>query len=186
MALRLKREKVIVKDGTDQILSAEATLKLQTEQIALKVEKQTFNALENSVEDQWAELAVQAMLISNKVSATDYNGNTIASLINQSASTVKVQAQHIQLEGLVTVNEKFKVLADGSIEAVNAKLSGAITATKMVATASPNYFGEIGKARISSTPSAVIWVSPGGNMVFTMTDTYANITKNGNVIANWG
>jgi len=65
--------------------------------------------------------------ISSKVSTTDYTGTTIASKINQSPTTVKIDAQHIQLEGLVTVNNRFKVLLDGSIEALNAKLGGELT-----------------------------------------------------------
>lgn len=42
---------------------------------------------------------------------------------------VKLQANHIKLEGLVTANNNFKVLGDGSIEAVNGKFSGEINAT---------------------------------------------------------
>ena len=41
--------------------------------------------------------------IQSKVSTTDYNGNTIASLINQSASTVKINADHLEFAGK-TVN----------------------------------------------------------------------------------
>ena len=42
---------------------------------------------------------------------------------------VKLQANHIKVEGLVTANNNFKVLGDGSIEAVNGKFSGEINAT---------------------------------------------------------
>ncbi len=42
--------------------------------------------------------------ISLKVSQTDYNGNTIASLINQTATTVAIEAQHINLTGAVTIS----------------------------------------------------------------------------------
>jgi len=41
--------------------------------------------------------------ISLKVSETDYNGNTIASLINQTATTIDIQASKINLVGAVTV-----------------------------------------------------------------------------------
>lgn len=41
--------------------------------------------------------------ISLKVSATDYNGEKIASLINQSASTVVISAEHINLAGYLTI-----------------------------------------------------------------------------------
>ena len=50
----------------------------------------------------------------------DANGNL--------ESGVHVGADHISLEGLVTANQNFKILADGSMEAVNGKFSGQITA----------------------------------------------------------
>lgn len=56
----------------------------------------------------------------------DNNGNPIA-LFNSTGT--KIQAAAIELEGLVTVNSKFKVLLDGSIEAVDGKFTGQITAT---------------------------------------------------------
>ena len=62
------------------------------------------------------------------VAKSDYTGKTIASLINQSADSVAVLANHINLQGLITANGNFKVLADGSIEAKNSKFSGNVTA----------------------------------------------------------
>ena len=44
-------------------------------------------------------------------------------------SGVHVGADHISLEGLVTANQNFKILADGSTETVNGKFSGRIEAT---------------------------------------------------------
>lgn len=44
-------------------------------------------------------------------------------------SVIKLTADNIQLEGLVTANENFKILEDGSIEAVNGKFEGEIKAT---------------------------------------------------------
>lgn len=52
------------------------------------------------------------------------NGATIVSFINQSAEDVTINAEHIKLEGLVTANEYFKVLEDGSIEANAGTFSG--------------------------------------------------------------
>lgn len=57
----------------------------------------------------------------------DNQGNPIA-LFN--LSWTKIQASAIELEGLVTVNSKFKVLLDGSIEAVDGKFTGQITANE--------------------------------------------------------
>lgn len=114
MGIKLRFERPFVRDNTNRIVANES------------------------------ELVQQANLIASKVSQTDFNGNTISSLINQSATTIKIQAEKIQLEGIVTANSNFKVLLDGSIEAVNAKLSGAITATKMVSPSGNDYYGEIG------------------------------------------
>lgn len=57
------------------------------------------------------------------------NSTEIISTINQTAESIKIQASKIQLEGLVTANNYFKILTDGSIEAVNSKFTGTITAT---------------------------------------------------------
>lgn len=144
MGIKLRFERPFVRDNTNRIVANES------------------------------ELVQQANLIATKVSQTDFNGNTISSLINQTATTIKIQAQKIQLEGLVTANNNFKVLLDGSIEAINGKfsgninggtinigsrfsvdssgnlvasnavLSGSITATRMVSPTSTNYYGEIG------------------------------------------
>ena len=40
--------------------------------------------------------------ISMKVSQTDYNGQTVASLINQSPDEIKIQANHVQINGTTT------------------------------------------------------------------------------------
>jgi len=174
MAVKLTSEKVMVKDNTDRVKSAESTLVQQANQIALKVSEESFNALAGRVTSAEASLTVQANeiaakvsqsnfnalservstaestitqqadQITSKVSVADFNGNTIASKINQTATTIKLQASKITLEGIITANSNFKVLADGSIEAKNAKLSGAITATRMVSPSGAAYFGEIG------------------------------------------
>lgn len=146
MGIKLRFERPFVRDNTNRIVANES------------------------------ELVQQANLIATKVSQTDFNGNTISSLINQTATTIKIQAQKIQLEGLVTANNNFKVLLDGSIEAVNGKfsgninggtinigsrfsvdssgnlvasnavLSGSIVATRMSASSNPSLYGEIGVA----------------------------------------
>ena len=52
--------------------------------------------------------------------------NEVISAINLTNEEAKINAQKITLEGIVTANENFKVLEDGSIEAVNGKFSGNI------------------------------------------------------------
>ena len=45
-------------------------------------------------------------------------------------TVIKLTADNIQLEGLVTANGNFKILEDGSIEAINGKFKGEIIANK--------------------------------------------------------
>lgn len=49
-----------------------------------------------------AELKVANDSISSKVSKTDYNGQIVASLINQSADSVKIKANHVIVDGTTT------------------------------------------------------------------------------------
>lgn len=55
--------------------------------------------------------------------AIDRDGN-LKSIIGVSTTGIKIQASHISLEGLITANENFKILQDGSIETNNARLKG--------------------------------------------------------------
>jgi len=80
-------------------------------------------------------------LIGVSVDETDADGNRI--------SVVKLTGDHIRLEGLVTANENFKILEDGSIEAKNGKFTGEIDSDK-------GKIGgfEIGSGRIGSIATA--------------------------------
>ena len=81
------------------------------------------------LEEHTSLIEQTAIDITHKVSDTDYNGIAILSLVEQTASAYKVKAKNIELEGIITGNGNFKVLEDGSIEAVNGKFTGQITAT---------------------------------------------------------
>lgn len=61
--------------------------------------------------------------------AIDENGK-LRSFVGAGQDGVKIKADSIQFEGLVTANGNFKILEDGSIETVNGKFSGEITADK--------------------------------------------------------
>lgn len=69
---------------------------------------------ENGVLKNKAGLVTTAM--ANKLYAFDADGK-IVSMIDQTASDIKISAANISLEGLVTANENFKILEDGSVEA---------------------------------------------------------------------
>lgn len=82
------------------------------------------------------------LIVTSKVSglyAIDVDGN-LKSFVGAGQDGVKIKASNIQLEGLVTANENFKILEDGSIEAKNGKFTGEINASN----------GNIGNLVISS------------------------------------
>jgi hypothetical protein len=82
----------------------------------------------NDLTSQFAtqlESSSQFRINQNEIEAK-VNKDGIISSINLSPEEIKILANRIKLEGLVTANERFKILLDGSIEAVNAKLSGDI------------------------------------------------------------
>lgn len=62
-----------------------------------------------------------------RVAEADFTGENIVSQINIASNEIKIQSAHIALEGLTTINSKFKVLLDGTIEAVDGNFSGTIT-----------------------------------------------------------
>lgn len=89
----------------------------------------TVNQIENRVTTAESTIKQQADEIALRVKTTDYTGEEIASLINQTAENIKIIAEHIALEGLTTVNGKTKFNTDGSIEATDGKFTGQVTAT---------------------------------------------------------
>ena len=72
------------------------------------------------------------LIVTSKVSglyAIDVDGN-LKSFVGAGQDGVKIKASNIQLEGLVTANENFKIFEDGSIEAKNGKFTGEIESNK--------------------------------------------------------
>ena len=65
-------------------------------------------------------------------------GDSLIASINLDDSGVSIKANKITLEGLVTANQNFKILLDGSMEAKNGKFSGRITGSSF--STSNDYF----------------------------------------------
>ncbi len=61
--------------------------------------------------------------------AIDSDGR-LKAFVGAGQEGVKIKADHIQLEGIVTANGNFKILEDGSIETINGKFTGEINANK--------------------------------------------------------
>ena len=68
------------------------------------VRSSSVHSWSSPVATQTSQIQINAGNISSKVSLTDYNGNTIASLINQTATTIQIAASKINLSGYVTVS----------------------------------------------------------------------------------
>lgn len=74
-----------------------------------------------------AELKIANDNISSKVSTKDYTGTTVASLINQSADSVKIQAKHVEIDGttkftngtnVTTVGDYVGGIADDAVKSL--------------------------------------------------------------------
>ena len=91
------------------------------EKVTLYAQKVT--TVEGTVTTMRSELNVLPGQISSKVSSTDFNGNNIVSRINQTATTITIDASKINLVGKVTIGMLDKtILENGKIktELINA------------------------------------------------------------------
>lgn len=89
----------------NRITGEMASINIRADQIQSTVTSQGYSidGLGSRVGTAESSITQQAWQISQKVSTTDYNGNTIASLINQTSTTIDIQASKINLVGAVTV-----------------------------------------------------------------------------------
>lgn len=102
------------------------------EQVTLYAQKVT--TVEGTVTTMRSELDVLPGQISSKVSSTDFNGNNIVSRINQTATTITIDASKINLVGKVSIGMFDKtIMEDGKIktELINAD---ALVAKNLAAT----------------------------------------------------
>lgn len=68
--------------------------------------------------------AIVATVTSSGSWATKADKANLISQINQSAEQVAISASKIKLEGIITANGNFKILADGSMETIAGKIGG--------------------------------------------------------------
>jgi hypothetical protein len=98
----------------------------------------TVSDLETNLSGEIAVLAGQVVLKVNSagnIGYIDLNGDPDTDL-----TSIILKADNISLEGLITANNNFKILADGSMEAVNGKFSGELVA------ASGSFSGDLNAA----------------------------------------
>lgn len=108
-------------------------------------------------------------LIGVGVEETDAEGNK--------RTVIKLTADNIKLEGLVTANGYFKVKKDGSIECKGAKISGEVNATSgtfsgEVNATSGRFIGAIGAPYKIMSASSTLWpgVNTGMNIMISSAD----------------
>lgn len=95
---------------------------------AINVNAGAITLLSSTVDGHTAAINVNAQAITSKVSTTDFNGNNIVSIINQTATTVDISADKINLTGFVTISN----LTDGVTEISGANITtGTISADRI-------------------------------------------------------
>jgi hypothetical protein len=90
--------------------------------------KEDFDELGNTVETNSSTITQLAASITSVVESVNaITGEEIVSRINQTAEEITIQASKITLEGVVTANQNFKILEDGSMEAKGGRFNGYIS-----------------------------------------------------------
>ena len=129
MAIRLNAEIALVNDSRNLLISHSSLIQQNANQILLRVTSQEVDDTLASVLTSYAQISLLDSEIDLLVAKSNYTGTEIRSRINLGTGGVKIVGKDfISIEGLTTINSNFKVLTDGSIEAVNGKFSGQVTA----------------------------------------------------------
>lgn len=133
--LIIENSKVYIKSG-NKITDTGLTALLRTYEDVTKISVKYFpnasfdcdyikkNELTKSFATQ-AEVSSQFLITQENINSKVTKAEVISE-INQTADEVKIKANKISLEGMVTANENFKILEDGSIESKNGSFSGNI------------------------------------------------------------
>ena len=127
IALKANSSDVYTKSGVDGLISAEvsnrnAAITAKAGEIASDVSatyatKDSVSGVEQRVSSAESSITQQAGEIASKVSTTDYTGAKVASLINQSADSVKIQAKHVEIDGTAI----FSAISDDVDDAITDK-----------------------------------------------------------------
>ena len=92
-------------------------------------ENYSADALEKYLSD--GKKVSEAILGLDEVKVQMVRKGEVVAAINMSEEEIKILANKIKLEGIVTANGNFKILEDGSMESVNGKFSGTVTGTEI-------------------------------------------------------
>ncbi|MBS4967340.1 MAG: hypothetical protein KHZ73_00540 [Lachnospiraceae bacterium] len=109
--------------------------------------------------------AIVATVTSSSSWATKADKANLIAQINLSSESASISASKINLNGVVTANENFKILSDGSMEAKAATISGKVTATALNVGDYLKY-----DPHGWSTPYGIVYFSAGGWQIKTTYD----------------
>lgn len=142
-------------------------LSTQIEQLkgkTLRIQKDV-EGVQVEVEDVEQRLIGELNVLAGQVVLkVDANGNIAAVELDadpEEGTSIKLKADNIELEGLVTANARFKILADGSMEAVNGKFSGKITSSGSSGIMIIDGAEMVGK---NSSDALVLWITANGTV----------------------
>lgn len=113
-----------LKNGNKTMYSRLASVEMNLSSITLAVsssEYKDINGVLSAITQARTSITLNSQQIELKVSK-----DSLISTINQSAELVAINASKIDLNGVVTANQNFKILTDGSMEARNGKFRGHI------------------------------------------------------------
>ena len=159
----------------ERVTTNEATLTVQAKEIAAKVSHTEFDDLGNRVSSAESSLTVQAEQIESKVSQTDFTGNTVASLINQTATTVTIQAQKIDLSGYCTAT-RIKVIEDALAATLNCNTLSAVSGYANSFTANAFYCTGSNSAAQWQSMTVVTGGRKSGQQAFALSSNGSSIT----------
>ena len=115
-----------LKNGDKTMYSKLSAVEMDLNSINLAVsssEYKDINGVLSAITQAKASIELNSQEIELKVSK-----DSLISTINQSAEAVSIDANKINLNGVVTANENFKILQDGSMEAKNGRFAGTLQA----------------------------------------------------------
>lgn len=100
----LKADNTTVTALSKRVRTAEIQIDGQAAQISLKASQSTVTELSGRVTTAEIQINGQGQILSQVTEEDQVSGNKIASIINQTATTVQIQAQKINLEGAVSIS----------------------------------------------------------------------------------
>lgn len=97
---RFEQTNELIKMEVEAVNESIASFNIRADEMTLSVSN-----LMGRVAGAESSLSIQAGQIQSKVSQYDYNGNAIVSMINQTPDSIKLQANKIDIVGIVTISD---------------------------------------------------------------------------------